>query len=152
MDETRSIVVVAVDQSDPRRDPETALVAAAIGAGWRWADDQAMLHTIEREGEGEQLVRRTRWALLDEPRELDGERITFRTFRERFEDITWLDAHPEHTITRLWRGCGVLHMMHTDELVRRPCYLARHGMLWALIPPDMPKEEATAMMAEIYQS
>ena len=149
MNETLNVVTVTVEGDPPRTALESALMASAIAAGWRWADEASFLDTVETGPAGE-VIRRTVWALLDEPVVVDGERMRFQEFREHWESEAWRAANPKSAITLLWRATCALHVWHADEFRRRPHLVVRNGMLFARIPPEMPEEEARALVAQIY--
>lgn len=147
---TQVFFVVREGGRGPGLDPESALIASAIGAGFSFADGEALLDSISKDPETGLVVRKTVWAIKDSPVEIDGERVTFREFKERFESEAWILANRHSTIGRLFWATNGLHEMHQTLFVKRPCVVVRNGSLWALIPPDATEEEAAALIRQIY--
>lgn len=146
---TQDIVLVQRENGlGPAVDDESALIAAAIGAGFRSPDDKYLQDTVERMPDGS-ILRKTTWALLSEVILIDGEEVSFQEFRRRFESSEWLADHPESTITKLHRAAGVLHLWHQDEFRRPPSAFVRNGLLWAIIPHGTPEAEARELLRQI---
>jgi hypothetical protein len=147
---TQDIVLVHREGGQgPAADDESALVAAAIGAGFRFPDDQPCQDTIERLEDGS-ILRKTSWAFVSESIVIDGEHVSFVEFRARIESEDWLRAHPGSTIAKLQRATGVLHLWHQDEFRRPPSAMVRNGLLWAIIPHGAPDAEAQELLRQIH--
>ena len=140
-------LVQRINGDGPALDSESALMAAAIGAGFRFPDSQPMRDEVEMiDGEP---VRRTTWAILAEPVTIDGAEMSFGEFRGRFEDEEWIAANPDTMIARLHRATMLLHEMHRTIFQAPPGCLVRNGLLWAYIAPDETEEEADRLIAQI---
>jgi hypothetical protein len=141
------ILVQRLDGEGPAIDPESALMAAAVGAGFHFPDSQPMRDEVEMVN-GE-TVRRTTWAILACTVRCDGEELSFEEFRARFEDLEWIAANRGSKIAALHMATMGLHEMHRTIFQAPPGCLVRNGMLWAYIAPDTSEEEADRLISQI---
>ena len=141
------ILVQRIDGEGPAIDPESALMAAAVGAGFQFPDNQPMRDEVEMVNGAP--VRRTTWAILAGAVKCDGEELSFEEFRARFEDLEWIDANRGSKIAALHLATMGLHEMHRTIFQSPPGCLVRNGMLWAYISPETSEEEADQLISQI---
>lgn len=132
-------IIFVRGQEPPLRSRDTALVAAALVSGAKFAGEKPFLDTIEEiEGEPKRTVT---WS-LDGAGELafrpnfQAETIDFAEFRRRFEDDAWCRANPDHPIAYLRAFADTLADIHGQLRGRKPALLIRKGKRFAVIPQD----------------
>ena len=136
-------IIFVRGQEPPLRSRDTALVAAALVSGAKFAGDKPLLDTIEEiDGEPKRAVT---WS-LDGAGELafrpsfPAETIDFAEFRRRFEDDAWCAANPDHPIAYLRALADTLADLHSQLRGRKPALLIRKGKRFAVIPQDADPE------------
>lgn len=136
---TQKVALVIRENGDgPETDQESCLVAAAIAAGFRFSSEQSFWDFVERLPDGSPR-RVTTWSILDEVVVIDGERIGFREFQKRFQDLEWIGAHRDSTIARLHVATTGLHHLHGTLFRQPPHLLVRRGDRFCSFPPDAPE-------------
>ena len=138
------------DDQPPLKSDLTALVAAALVCGFEFANNKPLLDTLE-EVDG-QPKRSVTWSL-------DGaSRATFRPqfaegtldlaeFRQRFEDIDWCRANPDHPIAYLRAFSDALASLRNELRTQKPLLLVRRGKRFALIPQDADPARKAELLA-----
>lgn len=142
------------DNNSPQKSPNTRLVAAARTCGFPYGAEKNFLDAIEETSEGN-LERTVSWvmngsvempfiwATEDEDGNLKAhkEMIDFRTFRDRYTDLDWVKANPDHPISYL-RGCHWHHTRMLKTIKGLPQHtVIRRGKRTASIPSDATDEE-----------
>jgi hypothetical protein len=130
----------------PEEDPGSALVCAALAAGYRWSCDHPFLHYLERVASG--AVERTVTWTLDGGQSvvLDGERLDFTDFRKRATDDRWREAHPTSIITRLMIAAEGMQHLQVGLFRRPPHVMVRRGKAHVLIPGDASPERRAELL------
>jgi hypothetical protein len=141
MDETLAVSIVCRENGGGGAvDPESALAASAIAAGFRFSSEKPYYDFVEKLGDG--TVRRvTTWTFAAEEVDLDGERLSFDSFRRRFEDVEWVSDHRSSIIARLHVATMGLHHLHGTLFRKGPHVVIRNGQRFVSIPADASEEE-----------
>ena len=154
-----SIVEVVRDDKNPLHSPITRMVASAKAAGFNWGAEAHYADGFEKKDDGS--VERTVTWVLDGGKkahfawaENDGGRwilreewINFKTFKERYMDIDWVEANPDHPISYM-RVSHRAHIEFSKSIKKLPKQeIIRKGKKTGMIPETASDEER----AKIYK-
>jgi hypothetical protein len=150
MDETITVAVVCRENGGGGAvDPESALAASAIAAGFRFSSEKPYYDFVERLHDGAPR-RVTTWTFAAEEVVIDGERLNFDQFRKRWEDVEWISAHRSSTIARLHVATTGLHHLHQTLFRQGPHVVIRNGQRFVSIPANASEEEQRELLGMLH--
>lgn len=145
------------DNESPLKSPNTRIVAGALACGGKFANDKPLLDTVEQvpdDDGGSKPQRTVTWVMDGEPSiefrpDFKAETIGFEEFKDRFEDLEWCMANPDHPISYLRAYSDMMNRLRDKVRTMKPMLLVRKGRRSALIPADATperKEEILSML------
>ena len=151
--ENARIAFVRDEGTSPVASPNTRLVAAAITAGTEFAGDHPLVDTVEELPHGG-VKRQTTW-IMDADSKLTfspnfkEETISFPEFRQRYEDIEWCNANPDHPIAYLRLFSDNYSRLLERVKTLKPMALIRRGNSKALIPFGTPRAKVEEILSRL---
>jgi hypothetical protein len=154
-------VEILRDSMSPYQSPNTRLVSAARACGFEWGTSDSFMDAIEEKLDGT-IERTVTWVMnaaqkrefIWAERTADGtlvaksEEIDFNEFRNRFLNLDWISANPDHPISYL-RATHRHHGRMLATIKTLPQHvIVRNGARTASIPTNAtPEERARALRA-----
>lgn len=140
------------DDKNPLQSPNTRIIAGALVAGGKFANEKPLLDTIEQvDGKPKRTVT---WVMDGDTKlsfrpDFEAEDITFEEFKERFENLEWCEANADHPISYLRAYSDMMNRLRDKIRTMKPMLLVRKGRRTALIPADASPEKKREILSMI---
>jgi hypothetical protein len=138
------------DDKSPLQSPNTRIVAGALIAGAKFANERPLLDVIENTEAGPK--RTVTWVMdgsktIEFKPDFEAEEIGFEEFKERFESLEWCEANADHPIAYMRGFSDMMNRLREKVQTMKPMLLVRRGRRTALIPADSTPDRKAEILS-----